>query len=97
MARRGEARIRRAKIILKQRKLKLLLLMTRISANHDTLALSMVMTTRRIVHDVPRSLSSFKELRNHLHRLSCPNPSHLNNRLSWSFMINHPLLLLHMF
>jgi hypothetical protein len=32
-----------------------------------------------------------------LHRLSCPNPSRLNNRLSWSSMTNHPLLLHHMF
>jgi hypothetical protein len=61
-------------------------------------SLSVVMIiTRRIVHDVPRSLSSFKEHQNHLHRLSCPNPSRLNNRLSWSFTTNPPLLRHHMF
>jgi hypothetical protein len=82
---RGEARIRREKIILKQSKPKLPLLKTRISTNHDTLALSVVMiTTQKIVQDVPRSLSSFKVLQNHLHRLSCPYPSHINNRLRWS-------------
>jgi hypothetical protein len=42
---RGEARIKRAKIILKQRNLKLLLLMTEISTNLDTLSLFVVMIT----------------------------------------------------
>jgi hypothetical protein len=80
---RGEARIRREKIIIKQRKLKPLLLKIEISANHDTLSLSVVtITTQRILHDVPRSLSSFKEPQNHLHRQSYPNPSRLKNRLS---------------
>jgi hypothetical protein len=52
---RGEVRIRREKIILKQSKLKPLLLMIRISTNHNTLSLSVVMiTTRRIVHDMLR-------------------------------------------
>jgi hypothetical protein len=44
-----------------------------------------------------RSLSSFREPRNPLHRLSYPNPSRLNNRISWSSMTNHPLILHHMF
>ena len=86
-------RISRTKILHKQKEPKLHLLTIGISANLDALALSVVMiTTRRIVHDVPRSLSSFKEPRNHLHRLSCTNPSHLNNRLSWSSMTNLHLL-----
>jgi hypothetical protein len=89
-------RIRRTKILLKQSEPKLPLLMIGISANLDTLVLSVVMiTTRRIVHDAPRSLSSFKELQNHLLQPFCPNPSRLNNRLSWSFMTN-PHLLLHL-
>jgi hypothetical protein len=96
--RKGEARIRRVKIIIKLSKLKPLLLKIGISANHATLALSVVtITTRRIVLDVPRLLSSFKERRNHLRRQSCPNPSRLNNRLSWSSMTNHLLLRHHMF
>jgi hypothetical protein len=95
---RGEVRIRKEKIILKQRKPKLPLLMIGISENHDTLVLFVVMiTTRRIVHDTLRLLIFFKELQNHLHRPFCPNPSHINNRLSWSFMTNPPLLLHHMF
>jgi hypothetical protein len=79
-------------------KLKLPLLKIEISANHNTLALSVVtITTRRIVQDVSKLLSSFKEHPNHLHRLFCPNPSRLNNRLSWSSMTNHLLLRHHMF
>ena len=97
-SKKGEVRIRRVKIIIKMRKLKLLLVNIGISANHDTLALSVVMiSTRRIVRDMPRSLSSIREPRNPLHWLSCPNPSRLNNKLSWSFMTNHPFLLHHMF
>jgi hypothetical protein len=94
----GEARIRREKIIIKPSKLKILLFMTEISANPTIRALSMVMIiTRRIVQDVLRLLSSSREPQNPLHRLSCPNPSRLNNRLNWSFMTNHLLLQLHMF
>jgi len=63
--RKEEVRIRRVKIIIKMSKLKPLLLKIGISTNHGTLALSVVMiTTWRIVLDVPRLLSSFKERRN---------------------------------
>jgi hypothetical protein len=50
--------------------------------------------------DCPRRAEVTKFLQrtpNHLHRQSCPNPSHLNNRLSWSSMTNHLLLRHHMF
>jgi hypothetical protein len=94
----GRGKNKEGKIILKQRKPKLSLLMIGISENHDTLDLSMVMiTTQMIFHDMLRSLSSFKELQNPLHQLSCLNPSRLNNSLSWSFMTNPLLLLHHMF
>jgi hypothetical protein len=50
--------------------------------------------------DCPRRAEVTKFLQgtpNHLHRQSCPNPSRLNNRLSWSSMTNHLLLRHHMF
>jgi hypothetical protein len=96
--RKGEARIRRVKIIIKLSKLKPLLLKIEISVSHDILALSMVtITTRRIFLDVLRLLSSFKGRQNPLRWQSCPNPSHLNNRPSWSSTTNHLLLRHHMF
>jgi hypothetical protein len=77
---------------------KTLLLMIGISANRITLALSVVtITTRRIVLDVLKLISSFKEHRNPLHQQSCPIPSHLSNRPRWSSMTNHLLLQHHMF
>jgi hypothetical protein len=41
---------------------------------------------------VPKLTNSFKEHQIPLHRQSCLNPSHLNNRLCWSFTTNplHP-------
>jgi hypothetical protein len=75
---RERVRIRRTKILRKQREPKLHLLMIGISANPNTLVLSVVMiTTLRIVHDTPRLLSSFKGPRNHPLRsiLSQPFPS----------------------
>jgi hypothetical protein len=66
--------------------------MIRISANPDTLALSVVIiTTGNIVQDMSRSLSSFKGPRSLPHLSFCPNLSLLNRNPNWSFTTN-PLL-----
>jgi hypothetical protein len=73
--------------------------MIRINANPDTLALSVVMiTTRKIVQDGQRLLSSFKGPRNLPHLPFCPNLSLPNNRPNWSFTTNPlpPLLLMYL-
>jgi hypothetical protein len=63
--------------------------MIRISVNLDILSLSMVMiTTRKIVQDVLRSLSSFKGSGSLPHLSFFHNLSLLNNRPTWSFMTN---------
>jgi hypothetical protein len=90
----GEARLGRVKTLIRMSKPKPLLLMTGINANHVIHALCVVtITTQRIVRDVPKFISSSNPHRNLLLRRSCLNPSRLNNKLRWSFMIN--LLHLH--
>jgi hypothetical protein len=88
----------RVKIIIEMNKPKPLLLMIAISVSHDILSLSVVtITTQRIVLEVSKSTSSFKERPNPLRRQSCPNPSRLSNKPPWSFTTNHILLRHHMF
>jgi hypothetical protein len=91
--------IRRIKIIIvhNPRKTKHNFLMKRISINLDILALFVVtITTRRIVQDASRSLSSFKGPENLLHLSFCLSPSLLNSRPNWSSMTNILLPPLHM-
>jgi hypothetical protein len=63
--------------------------MIRISINLDILSLYVVMiTTRKIVQDKLRSLSSSKELGSLPHLSFYRKLSPLNNMPNWSFMIN---------
>jgi hypothetical protein len=92
--RKGRERIRRTKIIIiNSINPRLILMMTKKSANLVILVLSVVtIIILNIVHDVLRLLSSCNGLGHLLHLLFCDNLFLLSNGPNWSFMTNLPPL-----